>query len=241
MKILVNTVKSKDIIVLTQKVNLGNYLYKVWRLSPEYDSFLYKLEKNLPSPHSFNLPIEGIYKINDNNTQFDSLEVVNSLNHYLQQESKDIFGLEPHYADVFTEYLHYAKRSTDVLLNERYIKGDKFDFLTNHKVGDSYRSHTYIERKAPLEYENMSEARNQSIRYVSIETWPLNQTTAYGINSLGLNMEFVEYNLGYKGMVFIDKEYEEYVNKRVVIYSIISESDKIDHPLSYSFRKGSYV
>lgn len=178
-------------------------------------AFYTSLKKNLP--HSFNLPLEGIYKINDNNTHFDFLEVVNALNHCLQQASKDLFVLEPHYAGVLTEYLHYAKRSTDVLLNERYIKGDKIDFLTTQKVGDSYRSHTYIEKKAPLEYENMSEARNQSIRYVSIDTWPQNQKTAYGINSLGLNMEFLEYNLGYKGMVFIDKEYEEYVNKTMEI------------------------
>lgn len=99
-KFLINCKTTNDIIIFTQKIHIGNSLHKVWRISPEYDSFLFKFEKNMPKPTSFDTPLEGTYKINPHNIHFYSLDVVNALNDCLHEKNKDFFTLEPHYAGV---------------------------------------------------------------------------------------------------------------------------------------------
>lgn len=92
-KFLIKSDVTNNIIVFTQKVNIGDSMYKVWRLSPEYDSFLFKLDKNIPKSTFFTTPIEGTYKINEHNTHFDSLEVVNALNSCLEEKNQHFFTL----------------------------------------------------------------------------------------------------------------------------------------------------
>ena len=75
--------KVKQTILFYLLRRLSDSMYKVLRLSPEYDSFIFKFEKNTPKPAYFTPPIEGTYKINRHNTHFDSLEVVNALNECL--------------------------------------------------------------------------------------------------------------------------------------------------------------
>lgn len=146
-KFLINSDETNNIIMFTQKVNIGDSMYKVWRISPEYDSFIFKFNKNMPEPASFTLPIQGTYKINNNNTHFDSLEVVNALNHCLGVKNKHFFNLEPHYSGVFTEFLHYSKLATQVLSGEHYIMGTKIDFFFNNSKNRGQLLCTYLYRK----------------------------------------------------------------------------------------------
>lgn len=118
-KLLINPDKTNNVIVFTQKINIGDSMYKVWRVSPEYDSFLFKFDKHIPKPAYFILPREGTSKINEHNTHFDSLEVVNGLNHCLEENNKHLFSLESQYSGVFTEYLYYAKLPTQILAQRR--------------------------------------------------------------------------------------------------------------------------
>lgn len=88
----------------------------------------------------------------------------------------------------------------------------------------------------------MTEARNQSLRYISIDKpWPEGVKAVYGLNCIGLNIEFNEYTIGKKGLVIIEDKYKDIINKNVEIYSIISESDPINIKLDYSFDIGRRV
>lgn len=117
--------------------------------------------------------------------------------------------------------------------------GTKIDHLITHKVNDSFCAHTYIERKSPSEQENMIEPRNQSLRYISIDKlWPQGVKSVYGLNSIGLNIEFNEYSIGNKGLVIIEDKYKHIVNKNVEIYSIISDNNPINRKVDYSLDIG---
>lgn len=100
--------KVTNLIVFTQSQPLVDYLHKVWRVSCNYDSLLFKLGKHMPKVISFPEPEEGVSKINTNNNHFQWLEVVNGLNGCLEVEDQVLFQLESDYSGVFTKYMHYA-------------------------------------------------------------------------------------------------------------------------------------
>lgn len=82
----------------------------------------------------------------------------------------------------------------------------------------------------------MSKARNQSLRYISIDKkWPEDIKIVYGINSIGLNIQFNEYCLSNKGLIIIENKYKDIINKDLEIYSIIFETDSINIKVKYSF------
>ena len=99
--------------------------------------------------------------------------------------------------------------------------GTKIDHYISDRVPNTFIKqlpHTYIERKPPSDQEYMWASREQSIRYVCLDkVWPHNINSVYGINCLGLNLEFVEYKLGDKGILGNHTEHAEHFNKNVEV------------------------
>lgn len=182
-------------------------------------------------------PQQGITKISPYNDHFQSFEVVNALNDCLNVEDKGLLNIESHYVGVFTEYLHYAKLPQDILSGEHHIMGTKVDHLLRHKDGVKAYNHTYVERKAPGYQEDMLSARDQCLRYISIDKkWPPYVNKVYGINTIGLNLEFNEYKLGSKGLLDIESKFIDRVNNDIEMYSIISDKDIYQAELEFSFK-----
>lgn len=163
----------------------------------------------MPIQKMFRDPVEDVLKLNENNNLFQSYEIVGALNACLYDNN--LFSLESHYSGVYNEYLNYAKLRTHTLHGESYILATKTDYYISKRrpmTSDVWLPHTYIERKALSDYEYMWAAREQCIRYVCLgKVWPTNMTFVYGIHCLGLNVEYIEYNLGNKGILGVQDKY----------------------------------